>query len=197
MSRTSALSFQRNLMITFWSSSIANVLFTDCKMQDGKIIFQKSNRWIRFDLFKCPNSAHSRDTLTSKANSIAQRGRLGQILMYQTIEWPKWSEKLRADFRHVAAVFYISIADRTESKEWRPSSIQYVLEPVEWQWLATVPESFLISTCIENVIPFPSRLVQNHSPDTVAMFLGDGSLLFSHWLIANSWRSGCWGYSSN
>jgi hypothetical protein len=38
MSRASALSFKRNLMIFLWSDSIRNKSWTDFKTQNGKII---------------------------------------------------------------------------------------------------------------------------------------------------------------
>jgi hypothetical protein len=85
MSRASAPSFRRNLMITLWSSSIPNVLLTDFKVQAGKIIFKKLHSRIRFDLFNFPKGPHSIDALTWKANSRTQRGRLAHVFMYSTI----------------------------------------------------------------------------------------------------------------
>jgi hypothetical protein len=87
ISRASAPSFQGNLMITLWSSDYtpSQTYFSRIlRSRPGRPFFKKPDNRIRFDLFILPKGPHSRDTLTWKGNSRAQRGRLEHVLLYQT-----------------------------------------------------------------------------------------------------------------
>jgi hypothetical protein len=73
------------LIIALWSTSIPNVLLTDFRIETGKIIFEKPYNRIQFDLFSFPKGLDCGYTLTWKANSRTQHGRLAYILSDQTM----------------------------------------------------------------------------------------------------------------